>query len=231
MRPSVVAHWTGFTQGDPRMWDEDSWPVRLPFNPVQRAFRTIAFVRTGRPYLMLVDDFQKDAAEHLYEWSMMTGPNTDIAEIKDNDITLCDATVSRDENGVVKPKTGDRELLVRVLDLSDPAKPADFTTKPSIRLETMERKDTFAPDGRSFGLDRRLVIPSRSVAPNFKVMLFPIRVGEPFPVTTWNADKTQLIVECQKQKDTYAFAKDGEGRSLITLSRDGQDSVTLNPTK
>ncbi len=226
-RPSVVAHWTGFTQGDPRMWDEDTWPVRLPFNPVQRAFRTAAFVREGRPYLMLVDDIQKDDAEHLYEWSMITGPNTDVVSVTGNDIILSDATALRDENGVVKPKPGDRELLVRALDLSDPAKMPDYTTKPSIRLESFERKDTFAPDGRSFGLDRRLVIPSRSVAPNYKVLLFPIHAGEPLPVTTWNADKTQLTVEWQKQKDTYSFKKGEDGRTQVTIAREGHDAVSL----
>jgi hypothetical protein len=209
------------------MWDEDTWPVRLPFNPVERAFRTLAFVRTDRPYLMLVDDIQKDAAEHLYEWSMITGPNTDVAGIAGNDITLCDATAPRDADGVVKPKAGDRELLVRILDLSDPAKPQDFTTKPSIRLESFERKDTFAPDGRTFGLDRRLVIPSRSVAPNYKILLFPIRAGEPLPVTTWNADKTQLSLVWQKQKDTFFFAKGEDGRTRVTLSREGEQSVSL----
>jgi hypothetical protein len=226
-RPSVVAHWTGFTQGDPRMWDEDTWPVRLAFNPVQRAFRTLAFVRSDRPYLMLVDDFQKDAAEHLYEWSMMTGPNTDIASIKDNDIVLCDATVPRDADGVARPKAGDRELLVRVLDLSDPAKAADFTTKPFVRLETIERKDTFAPGGRSFGLDRRLVLPSRSVAPNYKVMLFPLRAGEPLPDTSWNGDKTQLTVQWGQQQDKFTFASGPDGRTLLALERAGQETVAL----
>ena len=48
-RPSVVAHWQGFRPGDPRMWDEDTWPVRLPHNPVQRAFRTVAFIRGEHP--------------------------------------------------------------------------------------------------------------------------------------------------------------------------------------
>ncbi len=42
-RPSVVAHWTGFDKGDPRMWDEDTWPVALPHNPVRRAFRSVIF--------------------------------------------------------------------------------------------------------------------------------------------------------------------------------------------
>ena len=59
-RPSVVAFWQGFTQGDPRMWDEDTWPLALPHNPVQRAFRTVAFNGGEHPYLLVVDDIQKD---------------------------------------------------------------------------------------------------------------------------------------------------------------------------
>ena len=58
-RPSVAAFWKGFEKTDPRLWDEDSWPVRLPNNPVQRAFRSIAFARSEKPWLLVVDDIRR----------------------------------------------------------------------------------------------------------------------------------------------------------------------------
>ena len=105
-RPSVVEHWKGFEAHDPRMWDEDTWPVRLPHNPVQRAFRTVAFVREPHPYLLVVDDIQKDSQERLYEWLMQMGMNTAVARMAGNDIILCDATVPLDENGVPQSAQG-----------------------------------------------------------------------------------------------------------------------------
>ena len=228
-RPSVVTHWTGFDKGDPRMWDEDTWPVRLPHNPVQRAFRTLAFSRGEKPYLLVVDDIQKDEKEHLYEWLMQTGMNTEAASISGNDIILCDASVKHDETGLAKPAKGDRELLVRVLEMSEPAKFHDYQTRPSFRLETFERKDTLAPEekkgalsgARSFGLDKRLVIASRSVAPNFRILLFPLRDGDPLPVTTWDAGKTQLSVETAGKKETVDMKTDADGRTHVTFAAGG----------
>ena len=81
------------------MWDEDAWPKRVPHNTVQRAFRTVAFVRGDHPYLLVTDDIQKDDKERLYEWIMMTGLDTDIAQFTDNDTVLCDATATRSADG------------------------------------------------------------------------------------------------------------------------------------
>lgn len=239
-RASVVAHWKGFDDkaGGPRMWDEDGWPVRLPFNPVRKAFRTLLMARGDHPYAVLVDDIQKDsgknAAEHLYEWVMQTGENTDISLIKDNDIILCDASVNRDSNGQPKPRKGDRLLLVRVLNANVPAKVSDFTAKPSFRLETFERKDTIMPDGkgglsgsRSFGLDKRLVIASRSVAPDFRILLCPMRQGDPFPETVWNDKGDAVTLKSGGVTDVIGFNGRKDGRTSVSISRNGGESLSL----
>jgi hypothetical protein len=222
-RPAVVAHWKGFEQHDPRMWDEDGWPMRLPHNPVQRAFRTVALARGAKPFVLVVDDIQKDNQERLYEWLMQTGPDTEMVSLMGNDIVLCDATVKRDDNGVVKPAKGDRELLVRVLRMNDPEKFRDYQSRPSLRLETFERKDTLVPEmkagslsgSRSFGLDKRLVIASRSVSPDFVILLFPLRHGDELPVTTWNADKTKLTVKTGGDQKVFTLKRDAAGRTQL----------------
>jgi hypothetical protein len=225
-RPSVVAFWNGFSQGDPRMWDEDTWPVHLTHNPVQRAFRSVAFHGGEHPYLLVVDDIQKDANECLYEWLMQTGMDTEMASLQGGDIVLCDATVKRDEEGVVRPQKGDRELLVRILNLNDPANAHAYQSRPSVRLETFERKDTLAPEmvtgalsgARSWGLDKRLVIGSRSAAPDYRILLYPLRAGDPLPDTAWNADKTELTIAAGDQRDVFNLAKTPDGRSQLELA-------------
>jgi hypothetical protein len=233
-RDFVKAQWDGFSDkgGGPRLWDEDARPVRYPFNPVQRAFRTLVFSRSQHPYVLIVDDFQKDGQERLYEWLMQTGPDTEMASFSDNDIILCDATVKRDANGVVKPQKGDRQLLVRILNLGEPELERDYQTRPSARLETFERRDTLVPEmkagalagGRSFGLDKRLVIPSRSASPDFQILLFPHRAGDPLPVTTWNADHTELTVEIAGNKDVFRLNQSSEGRTLLEVVKAGISS-------
>jgi hypothetical protein len=239
-RPSVVSHWKGFEDkaGGPRMWDEDGWPVRLPFNPVKKSFRTLAMARGDHPYAVIIDDIQKDSgktpAEHLYEWMMQTGENTDVVSIKDNDIVLSDASVSRDENGQPKPKKGDRLLLVRVLNANIPAKAKDFTTKPSFRLEAFERKDTIVPDGkgglsgsRSFGLDKRLVIASRALAPDFRILLYPMRQGDALPESSWNDKGDAVTLKVGSSSDLIGLKSSSDGRARVSVSRDGGEALSL----
>jgi len=212
--------------------------VRLPFNPVKKAFRTLLMARGDHPYSLIIDDIQKDSgktsAEHLYEWMMQTGENTDVVSIKDNDIILCDASVSRDENGQPKPKKGDRLLLVRVLNANVPAKAKDYTTKPSFRLEIFERKDTIVPDGkgglsgsRSFGLDKRLVIASRAVTPDFKMLLYPMRQGDALPETTWNEKGDEISLKSGKDTDLIALKPGMDGRTRVSVDRNGASPVML----
>jgi hypothetical protein len=219
-RPGVVSFWTGFEKTDPRLWDEDAWPVRFPHNPVQRAFRTLAFRRGANPFVLVVDDIQKDDDERLYEWLMQTGLDTEIASIKENDIILCDATVTKDAKGLPTPAKGDRLLLVRILEMKDPKALRDYSSRPSVRLETFERRDTLLPSSeglsgsRSFGLDKRLVIASRSVAPEFKILLYPYRSGDPLPETKWNEDRSVLTISTPSGTSELAMSQ-AEGRTVL----------------
>jgi hypothetical protein len=206
-RESVKMFWSGYEQGDPRLWDEDAWPVRYDWNPVQKAYRKIVFNRGANPYLLVIDDIRKDNQEHLYEWLMQTGLDTEIFSYEGNDIILCDATLHRDSEGKPQPQKGDRLLLVRILSLADPQEHLDYTTRPSCRLETFERKDTLAPDApglsgsRSFGLDKRLVIASRSVEPKFRILLYPFRHGEELPKTQWLKEESILSIHTSSGLD------------------------------
>lgn len=223
-RPGVVAFWKGFEKTDPRLWDEDSWPMRLPHNPVRRAFRSTVFCQGANPWLLVVDDIQKDEHERLYEWLMQTGVNTEVVSIAGNDIILGDADGKRNNDGVLTPAKGDRQLLVRVLDLQDPQDTHLYQAKPSFRLETFERKDTLDREpragalagARSFGIDKRLVIASRSVAPDFKILLFPYRHGETLPATSWNEARTELTIEVGGVKRVFGVKMTDSGRTMIS---------------
>lgn len=225
-RAPVVEFFRGFEQGDPRLWDEDAWPVRFPHNPVQRAFRTLAFVRGPQPWLLIVDDIQKDERERLYEWLMLPGVNTELASIAGNDLVLCDASAPRGPDGSARPARGDRALLVRVLEAVQPDAVQGYQGRPSFRLESFEKKDTTSVDGRSFGLDKRLVIASRAIAPRFKILLFPHRIGDALPRTEWTGNRTELTISTAAGAETISFAPGPDGRTRVALARAG-NSVAL----
>ena len=70
-------------------------------------------------------------------------------------------------------------------------------------------------------LAKRLVIPSRSNNPNFKVLLFPYLHGEELPQTLWNETRTKLTVTFKDQKDELFFSKGEDNHTKIKLIRDG----------
>lgn len=207
-RPAVVAHWQGFGHGDPRMWDEDSWPVRMPFNPVERAQRAILFRKGAHPWLIVADDIQKDGEERLYEWLMQTGNEIEMESIDRGRIVLANRNAAR---------KGRRRLLLQVLAMNEPAGFEDYTARPSIRFESFERRDTLEPlsspmalaGSRSFGMDRRLVIGSRSAAPDFRILLFPLAEGTPAPTVEWQVPGKRLIVASNATRDLVTFAQTG----------------------
>ncbi len=87
--PAVRAYYEPYLSSDPRMWGaEDSWVLRTPYNPVEKAFRSIAFVRGESPFLILADDIRKDDRERYYEWRMILPMNVEAYEIKGGDIIL-----------------------------------------------------------------------------------------------------------------------------------------------
>ena len=113
---------------------------------------------------------------------------------------------------------GDRRLLVRILrcegDLRDDGRPA--------KLETYVRL------ARWQGLGKRLVIPSRSIAPNYKILLYPHRKGHPMPVTVWNGDRTQVTITVGDQENIVDFAMTESGRTALRITRNGEDIVRMD---
>ncbi len=227
--PSVLAYYTGFAtreNGDPRMWDdEDGWQLRAPWYPVGKAFRTVTLARGTHPYVLVIDDIRKDDAEHLYEWRMNMPPEVSAVSINGPDILLGDRDTARqpaDNNYGFQGRTdlvpakGDRLLLVRTLDIGAPELP---TYQPTPIVGTVEYKKTADEHqftGRSMGLGTQVVIGSRSVEPNFVILLFPHRQGEKLPATRWNDEKTLLTVSWPDQTDTYTVSTTPDGRRVFT---------------
>lgn len=221
--PVVEKYYKGFESGDPRMWDEYARPVRVTHNPVQKAFRSAGIVRGKHPYTLIVDDIKKDNTQHGYEWNMMVDSDVQLISIKTDEIILGEMTLSDEGNfgvHVPRPKKGDPQLLVKVLERTISE---NIFNNPQLRLETFEYKDARDwPEGRSYGLARRLVVPSYSVDPKFKMLLLPHRHGDKLPTTKWNDDNTKLTIQWPDQTDEISFDTDSEARTTYTITRNGK---------
>lgn len=228
--PTVADYYEGFAtkaNGDPRMWDdEDGWVVRAQWYPVKKAIRTVQLIRGKHPFVLVADDIRKDDAEHLYEWRMNMPADVQAVSINGQDILLGDETTARAKpqlnyafqgKPALAPAKGDRLLLVRTLENAGPDLP---TLQPIPMVATVEYKktdDSHQFTGRSMGMGTQVVIGSRSVEPRFLVMLFPHQSGDELPKSTWNPDKTELVIAWKDQTTTLSVTSQEDGRRVFRL--------------
>jgi hypothetical protein len=68
---------------------------------------------------------------------------------------------------------------------------------------------------------KRLVIPSHSIEPGYRILLFPFREGDVLPKTTFQGED-RLSIAWPEQEDSIQFAAGASGRSSITIRRGGE---------
>ncbi|VGO16241.1 hypothetical protein PDESU_04832 [Pontiella desulfatans] len=227
--PTVEKFYKGFEQGDPRIWDEYGRPRRMEHNPVEKAFRTAMLVRGKFPYVVITDDIRKDDQVRLYEWLMMLPKDVELFSLSSHRVVLYDAGFEGNSHppGEEWPTVGQGSpmCLVQVLErtLSE-----DKYTLPDIRFEKILLKEArrwpddiadFKEDQLGANWQKRLVVPSRAVEPNFKMLLYPHRKGDPLPEVSWNEDRTEVSIAFPGQVDTIAFTPDDSGRTPVRITR------------
>jgi hypothetical protein len=79
---NVAEYYSGNMKGNPLIWKEDTWPMRLKYNPVEYAYRTAGVIKGKHNYVLIVDDIKKDDKEHLYEWMMPMPMDVELVSIK-----------------------------------------------------------------------------------------------------------------------------------------------------
>lgn len=205
--PSVVAYYADYLKGNPLMWDEDSWVVRQPNNPVEFAFRSAGIVRGEHAYALIVDDIQKDDATHHYEWNMQLEPDIYLLSQSSHDGVL---------DVILAEKNGHRRLLLRFFDPEglDTAKGA--YTEHYGGAYNMAGVNYQAPDMY------RLVVPTRAVTYHSKTLLFAFREGDPLPRSQWNTSAASATVGWADQQDTILFRTNAGGRAVFVVKRDGR---------
>jgi len=229
--PHMREFYDGFGHLDYGPWHgETRGPERYQkWNDVRRVYRTFHLARGTRPYVLIVDDVQKDGQPHQYDWCLnVTGDavlyaanskaknrhlTPDTHGAIGTDLILCLGNSPRRQtqsSGLrshsvslkPQPRQGDPMLLVRVLWRN--------TTFP-YPLPTFEQGWRW----------NRVKVPAMAVTPDFRVLLFPYRFGEKLPMTAWSDDHTQLTVAFDGQRDVYTFGKTDDDRTVLAMERDG----------
>ncbi|HAN40128.1 MAG TPA: hypothetical protein DCQ29_14595, partial [Chitinophagaceae bacterium] len=173
---------------------------------MRKVYRTAAMIMDTRPYVIIADDVQKDSSINNFKW---------VAQIA-NDLIIEARIVERSANGFRNDiifreptATGNRRFLVRVLNNNNPLD----STLPGYIDSIINPVSNLTPNNRL----PRLVIESNSIDPQFKIMLLAYNQGEALPITTWNADRTRLIVTNNGTTRVVAFDIDTVGRTNINL--------------
>ncbi len=227
--PGTVKWNDGYAHTDYGPWSGETRMVEQyrVNNPMEQAYRTVYLARGEHPYVLVLDDARKDDKQHLYEWNMTLPEGIDLIDNKtpeinfqsvppgsgrENDLLLGRSSTPRDaKSGQAKPGKGDPLLLVRTLWRNSPY---GF---PVPRFEKMNVEPQ-APYG---GLGH-VTIPAISDSPEFRVLLYPHRQGDPMPVTEWNSDRTELTVKIGAATDVYRFGKTDGGRTVFSVERNGK---------
>ena len=214
--------WHGETRGCERY---EKWN-----DPMNFVFRTIHFARGEKPYLLVMDDLEKDGENHQFDWRMPVAGdsivyslnpaplnrhlenNTEGAIGTDIIFAMAGTEMCRGYAPVwggvypkleYKPKIGDPMLLVRVL----------------------WRNTNFpfpVPNVQRYWEYNMVSVPAFGVNPEYKVLIFPYRFGDKLPTTHWSDDRGQLIVQIGENVDVYDFDKTDRHRTVFSMRRNGK---------
>lgn len=165
---------------------------RQPYNPVEQAVRASVAVYGEHPFVVVCDLIKKDDQWRDYSWYMQVPPDLEIKNQQGRDLILGEVGKESVE--------GERCLLVRVLSAE-----GDFGKTPDIidfqletyvaHLDTRRNTETSA---------KRVMFTVNSTAPNFRVLLYPFKVGTMLPETR-NGQKN-LKVEWPDQTSKIQFS-------------------------
>ena len=176
-------------------------PLRRALSPnaVERAFRIAVLVRGPQPYILIIDDIQKDDVVHQYQWLMQLDDEVSLLSNEGSDLIL--------ENQPAR-------LLVRVL-------AAAAAPNMEIQTTTIERWTDEGPY-TSLGEHRRVNIEVQAVAPDFRILLFPHMPKTPLPRTEVQDGILSVKIDEAENtfEDTFVLGQ-AEGRPTIRMSRNG----------
>ncbi len=224
--PGTVAFNDGYAHTDYGPWSGETRLVEhyKTNNPVEQAYRTVHLARGDHPYVLVIDDARKDGNPHLFEASFnlpddalvvdaktaeVQFQNVEPSALRESEFLLAPGGTPRDpQTGRPVVKKGDPLMLVRILHRN-----SDYGY-PLPRIQVVEGRPEIPFSGFS-----QLVVPAISESPEFRILFYPHRSGDPLPATKWGGDELEVVLG--DQRDQYRFARTDGGRTVFDFRRNG----------
>ena len=232
--PQIARIFAGTARSKWRPW----WPnynssnyiatSRARFNPMERVYRTVGLVRGPHPWGFVVDDLKKDDKERLYQWSAMLNGGVWLADVPGLPAdTIALASTGQDADpksstapSSILPAPGQPLLLVHAAGLS-----ADSSRKDLPLFEVKRIAGPPAKDGSSQFLNQ-LLINHRGQEARFRVLLLPVRAGDPVPRISSDPGDSRTTIAWPKGDDRMEFVSGDDGRTRARILREGE---TISP--
>ncbi len=226
-QPSTIKWNDGFAHTDYGPWSGETRLVEgyKPFNTMKQAYRTVQVAKGNYPYVLVIDDAQKDNQIHNFDWNISVPIDTELVEaitpeivfqstdpssLRMDDIILTKGGILRDsKTGKIQLKKGDPLCLIRVLWRN---------TEYGFPVPKLEKFQGYS----------LVNVPARSVSPEYRILVYPYQYGDPLPVTTWNKDRTELEIKIKDQKDIYNFDTTDGGRTVLSMKRNNNLALSSN---
>ena len=235
--PGTIAWNDGYAHTDYGAWSGETRMVESyrTNNPVEQAYRSVFLARGEYPYVLVIDDARKDDQKHLFEWNIDLPENVELLDAKNSSIGF--------QSADPLPGREDDLLITRPNTPHDPktGKPVVAKGDPLFLVRSLWRNSPFgfpvprldhfngSPE-KPFNNFSHLSIPAFSESPEFRVLLYPHKQGDPIPETSWNSDHSELSVKIKDQSDFYRFGKTDGGRTVFSMTRNGKPIITTGAT-
>ncbi len=172
---------------------------RRPYNPVQKAFRSLYMIRGEQPYVLILDDIRKDDGKHLYEWVMQVPMDLKLDSHAGGQVIL-------------KEESGDRRLLIQ------------FLNNPRVRVKIESYEAHKHNKTGKVTMGKRLVAAVNSVEPEFRVMLLPMKKGQEVPRASLSSNGDQLEVRFKERVDQLKLIKSATSATKVVVPLRGAAS-------
>lgn len=205
-------------------------PIMI-FNPVKKAFRSTLFAKTlaksngsivSAPWMLIVDDIQKDDESHKYEHIINIPWSTPPKHARSWQYKHAHEDVILDTKATEATKSGRDKILK---DIRDPDDRGPRLLVRVLRAKGM-KKDGFqyfktkeiTVRGGNKALARQLIIETDAVSPDFCVFIYPHNFGDPLPETKWANGESELVVsipDFPEQTTRWKLKKTESGRTKV----------------
>ncbi len=225
--PEILAYYQGTERYKMRPW----WPtytfanfmptVRAPYNPVAYVYRSAGILRGKHSYGLIVDDAKKDDTARLYQWTASMGQGVWQAlgeNLPKNQMLLARHTTDKTHHAgepFLRPRDGEPVLLLCALGNEESGVPS----LKAVQGKTLEGVEA-AGSAQSFY--DMVSVNLKAVEAHFKILLIPMRYGDPSPEIKWDAKTGTAQVSWNDQADEITFMRGADGRTKAAVSRDGK---------